>query len=157
MADYEFLTTWCIDAPLERVYEVIDDSAAWPEWWKGVTAVEVLEPGGEDGLGQLARYSWRSSLPYTLQFDSRVTRIEPPHLIEGQATGELEGVGVWRLFASPEGTAVLYSWRVRTTQRWMNLWGPMARPAFRWNHDRVMHQGGVGLARRLGASLILSD
>ena len=157
MADYEFLTTWCIDAPLERVYEVIDDSAAWPEWWKGVTAVEVLEPGGEGGLGQLARYSWRSSLPYTLQFDSRVTRIEPPHLIEGQATGELEGVGVWRLFASPEGTAVLYSWRVRTTQRWMNLWGPLARPAFRWNHDRVMHQGGVGLARRLGASLILSD
>ena len=157
MADYEFLTTWCIDAPLERVYEVIDDSAAWPEWWKGVTAVEVLEPGGEGGLGQLARYSWRSALPYTLQFDSRVTRIEPPHLIEGQATGELEGVGVWRLFASPEGTAVLYSWRVRTTQRWMNLMGPLARPGFRWNHDRVMHQGGVGLARRLGASLILSD
>ena len=25
--------------------------------------------------------------------------MEPPYLIEGHATGELEGVGVWRLFA----------------------------------------------------------
>ncbi|HYE58265.1 MAG TPA: SRPBCC family protein [Rhodothermales bacterium] len=157
MAQYEFLTSWCVDAPIERVFAVLNDSAAFPEWWKGVTAVEVLEPGEADGVGELARYSWRSVLPYTLRFDSRVTRVEPPHLIEGHATGELEGIGVWRLFAAPDSTAVLYAWRVRTTKRWMNIWGPVARPAFRWNHDRVMHQGGVGLAERLGASLLLHD
>jgi uncharacterized protein YndB with AHSA1/START domain len=157
VAHYEFLTSWCVDAPIERVFAVLNDSAAFPDWWKGVTAVDVLEPGDADGLGELARYSWRSVLPYTLRFDSRVTRVEPPHLIEGQATGELEGVGLWRLFAAPGSTAVLYSWRVRTTKRWMNVWGPVARPAFRWNHDRVMHQGGVGLAERLGATLLLHD
>jgi hypothetical protein len=52
---------------------------------------------------------------------------------------------------------VLYSWQVRTTKAWINLSGPLARPAFRWNHDRVMHQGGVGLAKRLGASLVLHN
>ena len=155
MARYEFLTTWYVDAPIEPVFAVLSDSAAFPEWWKGVTAVEVLEPGDADGVGELARYSWRSVLPYTLRFDSRVTRVEPPHLIEGHATGELEGVGVWRLFAGPDGTAVLYSWRVRTTKAWMNISGPLARPAFRWNHDRVMEQGGRGLAERLGAPLLL--
>jgi uncharacterized protein YndB with AHSA1/START domain len=157
VAQYEFLTSWCVDAPIERVFAVLNDSAAFPEWWKGVIAVEVLEPGEADGVGELASYSWRSVLPYTLRFDSRVTRVEPPHLIEGHATGELEGVGVWRLFAAPDSTAVLYDWRVRTTKRWMNVWGPVARPAFRWNHDRVMHQGGVGLAERLGAALLLHD
>ena len=157
MAHYEFLTSWCVDAPIERVFAVLNDSAAFPEWWEGVTAVKVLEPGEADGVGELARYSWRSVLPYTLRFDSRVTRVEPPHLIEGHATGELEGVGVWRLFAAPDSTAVLYSWKVRTTKPWMNIWGPLAHPAFRWNHDRVMHQGGVGLARRLRASLLLHD
>lgn len=157
MAHYEFLTSWCFDAPIERVFEVLNDSAAFPTWWKGVTAVDVLEPHGPSGTGELARYSWRSVLPYTLSFDSRVTRVEPPHLIEGHATGDLDGVGVWRLFAGPAGTAVLYSWRVSTTKAWINLWGPLARPAFRWNHDRVMHQGGVGLARRLGASLVLHN
>lgn len=39
----------------------------------------------------------------------------------------------------------------------MNRLGPLPRPAFRWNHDLVMRQGGAGLARRLGASLLLSD
>jgi uncharacterized protein YndB with AHSA1/START domain len=157
VAQYEFLTTWCLDAPIERVFDVLKDPSAFPEWWKGVTAVEVLQPGDADGVGELARYTWRSVLPYDLVFDSRVTRVEPPYLIEGHATGELEGVGVWRLFSSPAGTAVLYSWRVRTTKAWMNVWGPLPRPAFRWNHDRVMHAGGVGLAQRLGASLLLHD
>jgi uncharacterized membrane protein len=157
VAQYEFLTSWCLDAPIERVFAVLHDSASYPDWWKGVTAVEVLEPGGEDGVGQLARYDWRSVLPYTLSFNARVSRVEPPYLIEAHATGELEGAGVWRLFAGPDSTAVLYSWRVRTTKQWMNMWGPLPRPAFRWNHDQVMRQGGLGLARRLGASLILRD
>ena len=96
-------------------------------------------------------YSWRSVLPYTLTFDSEVTRVEPPYLIEGHATGELEGVGVWRLFAGPESTAVLYSWKVRTTQAVDEHLGPLPKPVFRWNHDRVMEQGGVGLAQKLRA------
>jgi uncharacterized protein YndB with AHSA1/START domain len=157
VAQYEFLTTWCVDAPIERVFAVLEDSAAYPEWWKGVTAVEVLEPGDAHGLGKRARFSWRSVLPYTLTFEGRVTRSEAPHLLEGQATGELEGVGVWHLFEGPGGTAVLYSWKVRTTKPWMNVLGPLPRPAFRWNHDLVMRQGGAGLARRLGASLLLHD
>lgn len=157
MARYEFLTTWCVDAPIERVFAVLEDSGAYPEWWKGVTAVEVLEPGDADGLGKRARFSWRSVLPYTLTFEGRVTRSEPPYLLEGSAQGELEGVGVWHLFEGPAGTVVLYSWKVRTTKLWMNLFGPLPRPAFRWNHDLVMRQGGAGLARRLGSQLLLSD
>ncbi len=157
MAYYEFLTSWCVDVPIERVYDVLADSTAYPEWWKGVTAVEMLEPGDANGIGERARFSWRSTLPYTLQFDSRKTRAEPPYLIEGQATGELEGVGTWHLFAGRDSTAILYSWRVRTTKQWMNVWGPLPRPAFRWNHDRVMRQGGIGLAQRLGGTLLLHD
>jgi uncharacterized protein YndB with AHSA1/START domain len=157
MADYEFLTTWCLTAPIEPVFDVLHDEASYPQWWKGVKAVEILQPGGEEGLGQLARYSWRSVLPYTLTFDARVSRVERPYLMEGQANGELEGVGVWRLYESAAGTAVVYSWRVRTTKAWMNALGPLPRPAFRWNHDLVMRQGGAGLARRLGATLVAAD
>ena len=29
MARYEFLTTWCVDAPIERVFAVLEDSGAY--------------------------------------------------------------------------------------------------------------------------------
>lgn len=82
MADYRFVTTWCLQAPVERVFDAIHDSARWPEWWKGVERAELLEPGGEDGVGRLWHYVWRSRLPYNLGFDSRVTRVERPWLLD---------------------------------------------------------------------------
>lgn len=157
MAAYEFLTTWCLDdVPAERAFGVLRDAASYPQWWGGVKHTEVLERGDSNGLGELARFAWRSLLPYTLTFDLRVTRVERPHLIEGRATGELEGIGTWRLYEGP-GLAVVYDWRVRTTKPWMNIFGPIARPAFAWNHDLVMRQGARGFANLLGAPLILHD
>jgi uncharacterized protein YndB with AHSA1/START domain len=155
VAAYTFLTTWCVDAPIEAVFDVIYDSERWPEWWKGVESVVELEPNGPDGAGGLSRYTWKSRLPYRLTFDSRTTRIERPYLLEGVAHGDLDGEGRWRLFDG-RGTAVTYEWRVQTTEWWMNLLAPLAKPAFEWNHDVVMRQGGEGLARRLGARLLVA-
>jgi uncharacterized protein YndB with AHSA1/START domain len=156
MARYEFLTTWCVDARVDVVFDLLHDSTGYPRWWQGVERVVVLESGDETSVGKLVRFTWRSVLPYSLEFDLRVTRVERPYLIEGQATGELEGVGVWRLYEG-HGTAIVYDWRVRTTKRWMNLLGPLARPAFAWNHDLVMRQGAHGLATELGATLLAHD
>lgn len=153
MAQYEFVTTWCVDAPIDRVFSAIEDSARWPEWWHGVRSAELLEEGDEIGVGRLWRYVWRSRLPYNLEFDSRVTRLERPWLIEGRAEGELTGIGRWRLFEGV-GTAVVYEWNVSTSQRWMNALAPFARPLFAWNHDAVMRQGAEGLARLLDAPLL---
>jgi hypothetical protein len=156
MAAYSFLTTWCVAAPLERVWDVISDPLGYPDWWPGVRKVTVLEPGedGPGGVGTLYRQEWRSKLPYSLEFDSRVTRIEAPHLLAGQASGELTGAGIWRLFEGPSGTVALYNWDVSTTRAWMNRLAPVARPAFAWNHHYVMRQGALGLAEKLGAELV---
>jgi hypothetical protein len=156
MAAYSFLSTWCVAAPLERVWEVLSDPPGYPQWWKGVRKATVLEHGeaGGDGVGTLYRLEWRSKLPYSLVFDSRVTRVQPPHLLEGRASGELEGLGAWRLYEGAAGTAAIYSWDVRTTPTWMNAIGPLARPVFTWNHDYVMRQGALALARKLDAELV---
>jgi len=156
MREYEFLTTWCLDAPIERVFDVLRDSRGYPRWWKGVKSVVALADGDPEGVGEASRFTWRSVLPYELSFDSRVTRVERPHLIEGTATGELEGTGVWRLYEG-SGTAAVYEWRVHTTRACMNVLAPVARPAFAWNHDIVMRQGADGIARELGARLIARD
>lgn len=158
MREYRFLTTWVLEAGRDRVWDAIYASERWPEWWPGVLGADVVEPGDETGVGQLSRYRWRSRLPYELVFDMRTTRVERPHLLEGEAEGELAGTGRWRLFAEADGvTAVVYEWNVRTTRRWMNVLAPVARPAFAWNHDHVMRGGGEGLARLLGCRLLAAD
>ena len=56
MADYRFVTTWCLDAPIERVFDAIDDAAAWPQplarpafAWNH----DVVMRQGTEGLAQL--------------------------------------------------------------------------------------------------------
>lgn len=157
MPEYRFLTTWLLEAPRERVWDAIYDSERWPLWWKGVMEAEKLEEGDEDGVGQFGRYIWRARLPYRVEFFIRTTRVERPQMLEGDATGELAGIGRWRLFEQDGMTAVIYEWNVRTTRAWMNLLAPVGRPAFQWNHDYVMRNGGRGLAKLLGAPLIALD
>jgi uncharacterized protein YndB with AHSA1/START domain len=157
MAGYRFLTTWCLEAPIDPVWEAIHDSESWPQWWRGVERVVELEPGDEQGIGQVGRYTWKSRLPYELSFDVKTLRKERPHLLAGEASGELAGTGTWRLSEGGGLTTVLYEWDVRTARAWMNLLAPLARPVFAWNHDWVMKRGGEGLARLLGARLIVAS
>jgi uncharacterized protein YndB with AHSA1/START domain len=157
MADYEFLTTWLLEADRGRVWDAIYDSERWPAWWHGVEEAEKLEEGDKTGVGQYGRYVWKAKLPYRVEFFVRTTKVEKPHLLEGDADGELAGIGRWRLFEQGGVTAVIYQWNVSTTRAWMNLLAPVARPAFKGNHDYVMRNGGEGIAKLLGAKLLALD
>src|SRR5215831_15887037 len=115
--------------------------------------VDELEPGAADGVGKHVHVLFRTRLPYTLGFDVRLTRVQPPSELESEAIGELEGTGRWTLTSADGGTLVRYNWDVRTTRWWMNLLAPVARPAFSWNHGQLMSEMAESLARRLGADL----
>jgi hypothetical protein len=157
MAEYHFVSTWRIQAPIERVWEEIFHTERWPSWWKYVAGVDELAPGAAGGVGKRLHLVFRTRLPYSLGFDVRVTRVQPPSVLEAEATGELEGTGRWTLTSEDGWTLVRYNWDIRTTRRWMNLLAPVARPAFTWNHDEMMRDGGESLARRLGVNLALSE
>jgi hypothetical protein len=151
---YRFLTLWRFDAPLTPVWDAIYDTDAWPTWWPGVRSVEELVPRGPDGVGGVSRFTFRSVLPYDLVFDVRSVRVERHRLLEGVASGEVAGTGRWRFIPENGSTAVAYLWDVETTKRWMNALAPIARPAFSWNHDRIMRAGAEGLAALLGSRLL---
>jgi uncharacterized protein YndB with AHSA1/START domain len=146
---YEFVTRWSVDAPIDAVWAKISEPEQWPEWWRGVKAVRLLEAGDAEGAGAYRRFTWRSRLPYDLTFNMRTARVERPHLIEGVADGELTGFGRWRL--APDGlrTRVRYDWQVEATKPWMRILAPVARPLFAWNHDVVMRWGLDGLRASL--------
>ncbi|HEY9279983.1 MAG TPA: SRPBCC family protein [Eoetvoesiella sp.] len=154
MAEFRFVTTWCIEAPLSQVSDAIFSCAEWPKWWKNLEKVDQIEPGNRDGIGVLLRFTWKGQLPYRLTFNIRVTRAVPSEILEGLASGQLEGVGCWFFSHQAPITIVRYEWHVRTTQTWMNLLAPVAKPLFKWNHDRVMRQGAEGLAQFLNSRLV---
>lgn len=148
---------WRIGAPIEAVWEAIYHGERWPSWWPGVERVVTLEAGDENGRGSVKRYTWKSALPYRLTLDMRTVKVERPTTLEAVASGELEGTGRWTLSGDQTATTVRYEWRVRTTERWMNLLAPLARPLFEWNHHVVMRRGGRGLARLLAARLLYGE
>lgn len=128
MTTYSFVTIWRVKAPIENVWNEIYHSQDWPVWWKGVENVVEISKGDERGVGSVHRYTWKSKLPYRLSFDMKTNRIEPPLLLEGIATGELQGRGLWQLSTEGRETIVRYDWKVETTKQWMNLLAPLARP-----------------------------
>ena len=157
MMQFALVTRWHLDAPIERVWDAIVSVETWPRWWRYVLAVEELRPGDGDGLGALRRYTWASRLPYRLSFDMRVSAVERPTLLEGVAEGDLAGTGRWRLSAQSATTHVRYEWTVAVTKAWMRVFSPLLEPAFRWNHNEVMAEGGRGLARHLGVRLLATS
>jgi hypothetical protein len=138
----------------ESAWEELQKPLEWPQWWRGVVRVSELDPGDAQRVGSRHRIVWRSRIPYALEFDFTVRGLDAPRTMAGDATGALEGTGVWRLFEQDGVTAVVYDWRVQTNERWMNALAPLARPLFAYNHDVVMGWGGEGLARRLGVRLL---
>ncbi len=62
---YGFLSTWCVDAPIDDVWDLLRDSAGYPGWWGAVKTVVPVTPGGPSGLGRVDRFAWHSRLPCT--------------------------------------------------------------------------------------------
>lgn len=146
---YSFVTNWRFDAPIDVVFDAIRDYQAWPSWWPSIAAARRVRAGDADGIGETVAFTFRTRLPYKLTFLMTTTRVQRPTELDGRASGELAGTGRWRLATDGDGTRVTYYWDVRTTRWWMNLLAPLAKPAFKWNHDQVMEDGRRGLARLL--------
>ncbi len=151
---YSFTTFWYIDAPIETVWEAIHDSKNWPKWWKYVSHVKEIKKGDKKGVGAIQQFKWSSALPYKINFDTEVTKVERPHLLVGNSTGQLVGVGRWELSEKNGVTTVRYDWNVETTKKWMNLLAPIMRPIFAWNHNILMNEGGKSLAALLKTRLV---
>jgi uncharacterized protein YndB with AHSA1/START domain len=154
MADYHYISTWQLQAPIERVWPAISDLERLPAWYPAVQEVQTLAAGDADGVGSRVRYLIKGRLPMRLAFEATITRVVPPRELELRAEGELAGTGRWEIEQRAEVTSVRYTWDVRTTKAWMNLAAPVARPLFTWNTRGVLLEAGQGLARFLQVPLV---
>ena len=151
---YSFTTKWKIKAPLGKVWDAIDKGEDWPMWWKGSEQTEVIEEGNIDGTGKMIRYKWKSFLPFTLSFYFKITGKEIYKKINGEATGDLQGTGVWTFVENNGVTYVQYKWDVISTKKIINALSPVFKWFFDYNHNLLMHSGAKGLAKKLHAKLL---
>ena len=157
MAHFSLLSLWKLEAPIDRVWGALHDTAAWPQWWRYVARVVPLNSGGANGEGGRWHLVWRTALFYSLAFEACVIRVQPPHMLDAEARGELQGSGRWRLSETGGITEARYHWDVSTTKPWMNAMAPLLTPVFHWNHERVMAAGARGLAQHLGVRLLRAE
>jgi uncharacterized protein YndB with AHSA1/START domain len=153
-ADYHYISTWQLQAPIERVWAALSDLEQLPAWYPAIQEVQTLTAGDPDGVGSRVRYLIKGRLPMQLAFEATIARVKPPRELELRAEGDLAGTGRWELQQQDEVTTVRYLWDVQTTRPWMNVLAPVARPLFTWNSKGVMLQAGQGLARHLEAPLV---
>jgi hypothetical protein len=113
-----------------------------------------MEEGNMDGMGKVIRYTWKSFLPFTLSFDFKITGKEIYKKISGEASGDLQGTGVWTFEESNGITFIQYKWEVISTKKIINLLSPVLKWFFKYNHNLIMHWGAKGLAKKLHAKLL---
>lgn len=146
MTHYVLTNEWQLDAPVDRVWDVLLRSADWPAWWHGIRSVEQIESGDDSGVGMRLRQQWRSLLPYTLKLDLEILHVEQRRLLVGRATGDMAGTCTFAFDETPRGTTVRFEMNVRPTKTWMNLPVPFADRVVRLNYDVIMRRGGEGLS-----------
>ena len=137
---YVFHTVWQLPAAPDDIYAVLRDVATYPDWWPQVRSVRQLD----EVTGELC---CRSLLPYDLVFV--VTReVEDPvgRILQARQTGDLDGTSRWTIGA--DGTAT-FDEDVTVHKTLVRAAGVIARPALRFNHDRMMRDGERGLREYL--------
>lgn len=156
MTPYRFLTELTVTAPPAAVYQAIVEPL-WVEVWGDATRVERCRQGDATGLGACFDATVRAPIGYTLSARIETVEAQPWRLLRMRATGSVDGSGTWELDGRGDVTDLRFAWSVRTTERWMNLLAPVARPLFERSHGTVVRNAAVAAAAYLDAELLRFD
>lgn len=156
MTPYRFVTTFGVTASADAVYGAVADPA-WVDDWGDAVRVEQQRAGDELGLGACFDATVRAPLGYRLSARIETVEARPWSRLRMTASGSVVGTGTWDIAANGGSTDVRFDWEVSTTERWMDVLAPVARPVFERSHGIVMHNAARTAARHLGAELLHFD
>lgn len=149
-SDYQFFTTWRVPGTIEEVKAVLGDARTLPEWWPAVyLQVDVVEPGGPDTLGAVVDLHTKGWAPYTLRWTLRVTEPITDSGFALEATGDLQGTGVWTFAQDGPEVVITYDWRISATKPLLRRLSWLLKPAFAANHHWAMRTGEESLRLEL--------
>jgi uncharacterized protein YndB with AHSA1/START domain len=143
---------WLIEGPIEVVFDVLSHGTGFPDWWRPVF-LEAHTDDPEPVAGARVRYRVRARLPYGLDWDVTLRRLEKPHLIENETVVllggrfRLSGPVRFRLTQVGDRVEVTNEQEMRSDRRLPRPLRALAQRAFAYNHAWAMAKGGIGLQR----------
>lgn len=149
--DYHFIDRWRVEAGIEEVADIIEDALSLPRWWGSVYFdVKELERGEDNhGIGKLISVHAGGWLPYTLRINFRTVESNYPRGFTMDATGDLEGKGVWVFEQDRPFVNVTYDWTIRANKPIIERLSFLLKPIFRSNHNWTMRRGEESLKLEL--------
>jgi hypothetical protein len=149
--DYRFVDRWRVEGGIKEVADILEDAIALPRWWPSVYyEVTELEPGkGNHGVGKLIRLRAGGWLPYTLRINFRTVESNYPHGFSMDATGDLEGKGIWTFEQDGPFVNITYDWTIRANKAVIDKLSFLLKPIFRSNHNWTMKRGEESLKLEL--------
>ena len=152
MADnaYHFIDRWRVRGDVKEVADILEDAQALPHWWGSVYFnVTEIEPGVKHGVGKLISLHAGGWLPYTLRINFRTVESNYPNGFAMDATGDLEGRGVWTFEQDGEFVDVTYDWTIKANKPIIETLSFLLKPIFRSNHNWTMRRGEESLKLEL--------
>lgn len=141
-SDYNFLSTWKVQATCEEIYRLLEDVEALTQWWPSVYLdIKVLEKGQPGGIGKLVELYTKGWLPYTLRWKFRVTQTDFPNGFALEALGDFVGTGVWKFVQNGDCCIITYDWRISAEKPLLKKMTWAMRPVFAANHQWAMKKG----------------
>ena len=148
--DYHFVDKWQVEGDVREVADIIEAAAGLTRWWPSVYfAYEELEPGGHNGGGKLIRLHAGGWLPNTRWINFRTVESDYPHGFTLEATGDLEGKGIWIFAQEGPHVNITYDWTIRANKSIIRKLSFLLKPIFRANHTWTMRRGEESLKLEL--------
>ena len=147
---YHFVDRWRVKGDVTEVADILEDAPALPRWWGSVYFdVKEVEPGVKHGIGKLITLHAGGWLPYTLRINFRTVESNYPNGFAMEATGDLEGKGIWTFEQDGDFVNVTYDWTIKANKPIIEKLSFLLKPIFRSNHNWTMRRGEESLALEL--------
>jgi len=152
MADnaYHFVDRWRVEGDVTEVADILEDALSLPRWWGSVYFdVKEIEPGEPHGIGKMIGLHAGGWLPYTLRINFRTVAANYPHGFTMEATGDLEGEGIWTFAQDGPFVDITYDWTIKANKPIIEKLSFLLKPIFRSNHNWTMRRGEESLRLEL--------
>ena len=153
MDSYQLGYRWTIEGPVETIFHYVSDARTFHEWFHVFKRVDADDPVGPLRVGSHSRMKVKALLPYTLDWDVTVSKLDPPRLMETDVRLSLNGRfgmhGYVRYRFVPAGrfVTVINEQELIADQPLPRILHPLAQAVFSFNHDWAMSRARAPLQR----------